>query len=147
MISVMTAIDIGSKVFDVEVAEIQGTSKKKNLGDVRACVSMLLKKYNLWNHSRIGDEVGIDRTTVYHHENLIHDSHIYLPQLWWRWQRCCELAEAAICGSKEFDSQPYILEKINLIDERIREAVKILTDCRSELNTVLTKIEKGMKDE
>jgi len=65
----------------------------------------------------------------------------------WSYQHIGRAMDRDHQGELNIPESAHLLEQVNLLNVKMRHAVEVLTQCRSELNTVLAKIEKGMKDE
>jgi len=142
MITTQSAIDICSQVFGVPTDDILSRSRKDHVVAARAACSTLLRQINQWSYQHIGRAMDRDHQSIINHVNMIEDSKKHNKPLHLKWKACLKTA-----GELNIPESAHLLEQVNLLNVKMRHAVEVLTQCRSELNTVLAKIEKGMKDE
>ena len=113
----------------------------------RAACSTLLRQINQWSYQHIGRAMDRDHQSIMNHVNMIEDSKKHNKPLHLKWKACLKTAGQVEVGELNIPESAHLLEQVNLLNVKMRHAVEVLTQCRSELNTVLAKIEKGIKDE
>ncbi len=147
MITTQSAIDICSQVFGVPTDDILSRSRKDHVVAARAACSTLLRQINQWSYQHIGRAMDRDHQSIMNHVNMIEDSKKHNKPLHLKWKACLKTAGQVEVGELNIPESAHLLEQVNLLNVKMRHAVEVLTQCRSELNTVLTKIEKGVNDE